>query len=174
MVRQLAGVFCCLSLLVAGCANPRVGGAGIELPGSDDDAAAAELTARLQAAGVPAEPASSPSSLFVYRAGRATLLSPVLQSGGLDRIIGARSYAPTAGRGEDDLRSLAAVLNAQLNVASFKVAGGALLMETNLTFLDRLAVEEVLAFLDWLDAIELAIRRVDAEGRVLLLSSGAP
>jgi hypothetical protein len=174
MVRQLAGVFCCMTLMVAGCAHLPSGNARIELTGSDDNAAAVELTARLRAAGVPVEPASSPSSLFVYRAGRATLLSPVLQSDGLDRIIGTRSYAPAAGQGEQALRSLAAALNERLNVASFKVAGGALLMEANLTFLDRLAVEEVLAFLDWLDAIELAIGRVDEDGRVLLLSAGGP
>ena len=172
MVRQLGAGFCCAALLLAGCANMRPADSVLELEGSDDAAAAAALTASLRAAGVPAEPATSPASLFVYRDGRATLLSPVLQAEGLDRIIGARSYAPAGGRGEAALAALATTLNESLNVAGFKVAGGALLMEANLTFLDRLTVAELRAFLDWLDAIELAIRRVDEQERVLLLSAG--
>ena len=174
MVRQLAGAICCTTVLLSGCAGLGAGGTGFELAGSDDAAAAVTLRERLRAAGVPVEPASSPSSLFAYRAGRATLLSPVLQADGLDRIIGARSYAPAGGHGERDLEALAVRLNEGLNVASFKVAGGALLMETNLTFLNRLTIDEVLAFLDWLDAIELAVRYVDADGQVLLLSADAP
>jgi hypothetical protein len=173
MVRQLAAAICCSLMLLAGCAGLRPAGSGIELTGSDDAAAVTALMQRLRDAGLPVEAAASPSSLFVYRAGRATLLSPVLQNEGLDRIIGARSYAPAAGQDEAAVAALAARLNDGLNVASFKVAAGALLMETNLTFLDRLSVDEVLAFLDWLDAVELAIRRVDDERRVLLLSATA-
>ena len=70
----------------------------------------------------------------------------------------------------DELAGLARALNERLNVASFKLADGALLMEANLTFLDRLSVPQLLAFLDWLDQIELAIRRVDAETRLLRLT----
>jgi hypothetical protein len=173
MVRQLAGAICCSLMLLSGCAGLRLSRSGVELSGSDDVAAAAVLMERLRDAGLPVEAASSPASLFVYRAGRATLLSPVLQNEGLDRVIGARSYAPAAGRDEVALAALANSLNDGLNVASFKVAAGALLMEANLTFLDRLSVEELLAFLDWLDAVELAIRRVDEEQRVLLLSATA-
>lgn len=165
--RAIGGAF----LLLAGCAGFQPGGGDLTLEGSDDAAAATAIRAGLQDAGLPVEPAAGPASLFVYRDGRATLLSPVLQAEGLDRIIASRSYAPAAGRGEPELQALALTLNERLNVAGFKVSGGALLMEANLTFVDRLRLEELLAFLDWLDAIELAIRRVDAEGRALLLTT---
>jgi hypothetical protein len=158
-------------MLAAGCAGMRPDAGALMLTGNDDAAAAAVLRDRLHAAGLPVEPAESPASLFVYRRGRATLLSPVLQAEGLDRIIAARSYAPAAGRGAAELETLALSLNRALNVAGFKVSGDALLMEANLTFVDRLEVAELLAFLDWLDSIELAIRRVDAESRALLLTT---
>ena len=171
MLRQNIAAIGCLGLLLAGCVGTRGEPAPIELAGSDDAAAALELRARLHAAGVPVEPATSPNSLFVYRRGMATLLSPVLQTEGLDRIIVSRSYAPAAGAGVAELDALARTLNERLNVASFKVADGALLLETNLTFIDRVTEAELMALFDWLDQIELAIRRVDADSRVLLLST---
>lgn len=161
----------CLALLLTGCANLGTEQAAITLTGSDDEAAATAVRALLADAGQPVEPAASPASLFVYRQGRATLLSPVLQAQGLDRIIAARSYAPAAGVGEAQLEALALELNQMLNVAGFKVSGAALVMEANLTFVDRLTLDELLGFLDWLDTIELAIRRVDEERRALLLTT---
>ena len=171
MVRQATAAMGCLALLLAGCAGLRSDEAAIALTGSDDEAAATAVRALLADAGQPVEPAAAPASLFVYRQGRATLLSPVLQAEGLDRIIASRSYAPAAGAGEPELEALALTLNRRLNVAGFKVSGAALVMEANLTFVDRLTLAELLGFLDWLDTIELAIRRVDQERRALLLTT---
>ena len=171
MVRQATAAMGCLALLLTGCANLGSEQAGITLTGSDDAAAALAVRTLLADAGQPVEPAAAPSSLFVYRQGRATLLSPVLQEQGLDRIIASRSYAPAAGAGEPELEALALELNRRLNVAGFKVSGGALVMEANLTFVDRLTLDELLDFLDWLDTIELAIRRVDQERPALLLTT---
>jgi hypothetical protein len=173
MVRQAIGTICLAGFLLTGCATPR-SGESIALPGNDDAAAALEIRAALHEAGLPVEAASGPTSLFVYRRGMATLLSPVLQTDGLDRVIGARSYAPSAGVSGEELAGLARTLNERLNVASFKLADDALLMEANFTFVDRLSIPQLLAFLDWLDQIELAIRHVDAEtGLLLLTGSGA-
>ncbi len=159
-------------LLLAACATVSGPGSRLDLAESDDEAAAAALEGLLGARGVPAESGSDRASLLVYRRGMATLLEPVMQRDGLDRIISTRRYAPAPGKSESELAGLAGRLNDTLNVGTFSVEGGALVFQSQLTFLDRVGAPELLAFLDWLDTAELAIARVDREGRVLLLSGG--
>lgn len=158
--------------LLAACATVSGPGSRLDLGDSDDDAAAAALLRLLDAHGVPAEPGSDGASLLVYRRGMATRLDPVVQPDGLDRIISTRRYAPAPGRSESDLAALAGRLNDTLNVGVFGVEGGALVFQSQLTFLDRVGAPELLAFLDWLDTAELAIARVDLESGALLLSGG--
>ena len=69
-----------------------------------------------------------------------------------------------------DLDALARSLNDSLNVGVFSVEAGALVFQSQLTFVDRIRAAEMLAFLDWLDTAELAIARVDRDAGVLLLS----
>jgi hypothetical protein len=159
-------------LLLAACATVSGPGARLDLAGSDDQAAAAALVGLLGGRGVPAESGSDGASLLVYRRGMATRLEPVMQRDGLDRIISTRRYAPAPGKSESELAGLAGGLNDTLNVGAFSVEGGALVFQSQLTFLDRVGAPELLAFLDWLDTAELAIVRVDRESRVLLLSGG--
>lgn len=124
----------------------------------------------LQSRDIPAETASDGVSVFVYRRGMATLLSPIVQAEGLDRVVATRRYAPAPGRDDDDLRALAARLNDTLNVGTFSVDAGALVFQSQMTFLDRLSAGELEAFLGWLDAAELAVARVDGERGTLLIS----
>ena len=47
---------------------------------------------------------------------------------------------------------------------------GALIFQTHMTFLDEISAAQITAFLDWLDAAELAIVAVDGDDPVLSLS----
>ena len=171
MVRQGLPALCLSVAVIAGCATASRSSDVLHLPGDDDQAAVSELASFLGSAQLPVEKSPVGNSLFVYRRGMATLLSPVLQNDGLDRIIATRSYAPAPGREDGDLVELAFELNDQLNVGGFAVADGALIYETNLTFVDRVSLEEIKQFLDWLDDVELAIKSIDKERGVLLLTA---
>jgi len=169
VLHRLFSLFAALAL--AGCASVQDHGPTRVLAGSDDKAAAESILELLGAAGVPAEPASDGTSVFVYRRGMATLLAPIVQTEGMDRIVATRRYAPAPGRDDQDLDGLARRLNDTLNVGVFSVDAGALLFQSQMTFVDRLDSGELVAFLGWLDAAELAISRVDGPGGVLLISS---
>lgn len=172
--RHLRTLFAALIALTipAGCAAPSGDPPGLLLEGSDDAAAAQALEAYLRRAEQPVELSSDGLGVFVYRRGMATLLTPVLQSEGLDRIVATRVYGPAPGRGETELGGLAARLNASLNVGVFSLEQGALAFQTQLAFVDRVAQEALLAFLDWLDAVEIAIGSVDGEDGTLALTAG--
>ncbi len=171
MVREGLPALCLSVAVIAGCATASRSSDVLQLPGDDDQAAVGQLVAFLGSAELPLERSPGGNSLFVYRRGMATLLSPVLQNDGLDRIIATRSYAPAPGWEEQDLAELAFELNDQLNVGGFAVADGALIYEANLTFVDRVSLDEFMRFLDWLDDVELAIKTVDEERGVLLLTA---
>ena len=156
--------------MFAGCASMAGYGDVRSVTGSDDGAAAAAVLDLLRARDIPAEPASDARSVFVYRGGMATLLSPIVQSDGLDRIVATRSYAPAPGHSDKDLHLLAGQLNESLNVGVFSVDEGALVFQSQMTFFDRLQSDELVAFLGWLDAAELAIVRVDGSPGILLIS----
>lgn len=158
------------ALAMAGCVTAAGLGSSRDVSGSDDAAAATAILNTLRAEGVPAEPASDERSVFVYQRGMATLLSPIVQSEGLDRIVATRRYAPAAGAGDQDLRDLAGALNDTLNVGVFSVEEGVLVFQSQMTFVDRLQGRELVAFLGWLDAVELAIARVDGSPASLLLT----
>ncbi len=158
------------ALFFAGCVSMNGLESSRDVAGSDDAAAARAILDLLRAAGVPAEPASDERSVFVYRRGMATLLSPIVQSDGLDRIVATRRYAPAPGRSDEDLQGLAVRLNDALNVGVFSVDAGALVFQGQMTFVDRLYGGELVAFLGWLDAAELAVARVDGKDGALLLS----
>lgn len=159
---------CCL---MSACATMPAPERALVLDGDDDAAGARALEAFLRDAGQPVEASSDGLGVFVYKRGMATLLSPVLQNEGLDRIVATRIYGPASGRGDTDLMVLAAALNQQLNVGVFAVDQGALVFQSHATFMNRLTESEVLAFVTWLDQAELAIARVDAESGTLLLTS---
>ena len=159
-----------LALLASACATTAGSGAGLDLSDSDDPMAAAAVRNMLDRQGVPVEAGSDGESVLVYHRGMATRLEPVMQPEGLDRIVSTRRYAPAPGRSERDLDALARSLNDSLNVGVFSVEAGALVFQSQLTFVDRIRAAEMLAFLDWLDTAELAIARVDRDAGVLLLS----
>lgn len=159
-------------LLLSACAATTGAGRGLDLAGSDDASAAAAIRDLLDRQGVPVEAGSDGASLLVYRRGMATRLEPVMQPDGLDRVISTRRYAPAPGKTEATLSDLSQALNDALNVGVFSVEGGALVFQSQLTFVDRVGSAELLAFLDWLDTAELAIARVDRDGGVLLLTGG--
>ncbi len=160
-------------MIVSACAAPLGGRHSLQLEGSDDAVAAAALGDYLRQAGQPAELSSDALGVFVYRRGMATLLTPVLQNEGLDRIVATRVYGPAPGRGADDLADLAARLNATLNVGVFSVEQGALAFQTQLGFVNRVSREELLALLDWLDTVEVAIATVDGDAGTLGLTANA-
>ena len=158
------------ALFLCSCANLPAGDERLALSGDDDAAAAVALEGFLGEIGLPVETGSDGLSVFVYRRGMATLLTPVTRSEGLDRLIATRSYAPAAGRDDSQLVALATRLNSRLNVGVFSVESGALVFQTHMTFVDQITAAEISAFLDWLDAAELAIVAVDRDDPVLLLS----
>ena len=163
-------ISCILLLLVAGCAINGSGSPHVQLDGTADDVAAAKLAEFLAQNGLPAEVSPGGDSLFAYRNAQATLLSPVVDADGLDRLIASRNYAPAPGKDVEDLQALVTRLNNQLNVGAFAVDEGTLLLQANLTFIDRLALDELIAFLDWLDDVEDAIRIVDGDQGALHIS----
>lgn len=160
------------ALLLSACAATTGAGPGLDLAGSDDATAAAALRDLLDRQGVPVEAGSDGASLLVYRRGMATRLEPVMQPDALDRVISTRRYAPAPGNTQEALWALAKALNDALNVGVFSVEGGALLFQSQMTFVDRVTAAELLAFMDWLDTAELAISQVDSESGVLLLTGG--
>lgn len=157
--------------LLGACATTRTPARVLLLDGDDDAAGARALEVFLREGGQPVEASSDGLGVFVYSRGMTTLLSPVLQTDGLDRIVSTRIYGPAGGRNEDDLARLAGALNHQLNVGVFAVDQGALVFQSHATFMDRLSETEVLAFIAWLDQAELAIARVDGESGTLLLTA---
>lgn len=159
------------ALVLLGCSSLHFEQPVRNLAGSDDKAAAEAILDLLGAAGVPAEPASDGVSVFVYRRGMATLLAPIVQTDGMDRIVSTRRYAPAPGRSDKDLAGLARRLNDTLNVGVFSVEEGALVFQSQMTFIDKLDSGELVAFLGWLDAAELAIARVDGSDHTLLISN---
>ena len=167
-IRRCAALVVCL--LLSACATMPSDPA-LLLDGDDDEAGARALETFLRDAGQPVEASSDGFGVFVYQRGMATLLSPVLQTDGLDRIVATRIYGPAMGHGEEDLIHLAAALNDQLNVGVFAVDQGALVFQSHTTFIDRLTETELLAFMAWLDQAELAIARVDAASGTLLLTT---
>lgn len=136
------------------------------LDGTDDAVATESLASWLAENGFLVE--YDRIVLTVYRDGRQTRMSPVLEAGGLDRIIISRRYPVAPGTDAARLTALMLELNAALNVGVFAVDDGQLLFEGNLTFVDRLAFAEVDAYLRWLDTVEAAIRRVEGETPALL------
>lgn len=168
VLHRLLVIFVALAL--AGCASVQGRDAGREVSGSDDRAAADSIRELLATAGVAVEQASDGVSVFVYRRGMATLLTPIVQTAGLDRIVSTRRYAPAPGHSDEDLAALALALNDTLNVGVFSVEGGALVFQSQMTFLDRVDSQELVAFLGWLDAAELAMARVDGPAGTLLIS----
>lgn len=158
--------------MLSGCAAPFAARPGVVLEGSDDGAAARTLKDFLNEAEQPVELSSDGLGVFVYRRGMATLLTPILQSEGLDRIVATRVYGPAPGNGEAELAALAGRLNASLNVGVFSLEQGALAFHTQLVFVDLVSREELLAFLDWLDSVEIAIEAVDAAEGTLGLTAG--
>ena len=94
--------------------------------------------------------------------------SPVLQDGGLDRLVATRRFAAQPGVSAPDLEAFAGELNASLNVGVFVADSGALLYQTHATFLDTITEAEIGAFLAWMGQVELAILRVE-DGRDLLV-----
>jgi hypothetical protein len=160
-----------VALALAGCASIHNSRPSRDLVGSDDKAAAESVLDLLGEAGVPAELSSDGLSVFVYRRGMATLLTPIVQADGMDRVVATRRYAPAAGHTDEDLGDLAQRLNDALNVGVFSVDAGALVFQSQMTFLDQLDSEELVAFLGWLDAAELAVERVDGPEGVLLISN---
>ena len=170
MLRQGLPFFLLTITVITACATSSRSSNSLLLEGDDDQVAVSELADFLGNAGLPVEQSPLGNSLFVYKRGMATLLSPVLQNDGLDRIIATRSYAPAAGHDDEDLETIAFELNDQLNVGGFAVVDGALVFETNLTFVNSLSLEEISRFLDWLDDVEVAIRTIDQDRGVLLLT----
>ena len=104
------------------------------------------------------------------RASDTTLLAPIVQADGMDRIVSTRRYAPAPGHSQDELVDLARRLNDNLNVGVFSVEEGALVFQSQMTFIDRLNSGELVAFLGWLDAAELAMARVDGSDHTLLIN----
>lgn len=158
-------------LVLVACSSLHYQEPSRDLSGSDDKAAAESILELLGAAGVPAEPASDGASVFVYRRGMTTLLAPIVQADGMDRVVSTRRYAPASGRSDKELVDLARRLNETLNVGVFSVEEGALVFQSQMTFIDRLNSGELVAFLGWLDAAELAIVRVDGSGHTLMISN---
>jgi len=167
------GVFLLCGILTA-CVASGSTGSSLLLEGNDDANAALALERYLRHAQQPVEMSSDQLGVFVYRRGMATLLTPVIQSDGFDRIVATRIYGPAPGRGETELAALAARLNASLNVGVFSLEQGALAFQTQLGFVNRVSLEELMAFLDWLDAAEVAIIAVDdGDGTLGLTVSSA-
>jgi len=166
------GVFLLIGILTA-CVASGSNNSSLLLEGNDDAAAALALERYLRQAQQPVELSSDQLGVFVYRRGMATLLTPVVQSDGFDRIVATRIYAPAPGRGEAELAELAGTLNASLNVGVFSLEQGALAFQAQLGFVNRVSLEELVAFLDWLDAAEIAIAAVDGGNGTLGLTVSA-
>ncbi|MGB5591762.1 MAG: hypothetical protein WBN31_12510, partial [Gammaproteobacteria bacterium] len=108
-----------LSAILSACVSSSGAGSTLVLEGSDDIAAASALEGYLRGAGQPVERSSDQLGVFVYRRGMATLLTPVVQSDGFDRIVATRIYGPAPGRGGPELAARAAHLNATRQVGGF-------------------------------------------------------
>ena len=157
---------------VAGCAaTPPAAPAGVlDLSGTSDEAAAGLLARFLLDQGYRVRLAG-PLTVEAGTDSVSAVLSPVLQAGGLDRLLATRRFAAQPGVPEADLRTFAEELNASLNVGVFVAESGELLYQTHATFLDSITEAEIGAFLAWTGQVELAIARVEGDRSLLVWSA---
>ncbi len=167
--RHLRLVVVLASAAAGACAaTPAAGPVDVlDLSGYSDEAAAGPLARFLLDQGYRVRLAGP----MTVEAGTDTVsatFSPVLQDGGLDRLVATRRFPAQPGLSAADLGAFAEELNASLNVGVFVADAGDLLYQTHATFLDVISEAEVRAFLAWMGQVELAIGRVE-DGRELLI-----
>ena len=153
----------------AGCATapPVTAPDALNLSGYSDEAAAGPLARFLLDRGYRVRIAG-PMTVEAGTDSLSAVFSPVLQDGGLDRLVATRRFAAQPGVSAADLEAFAGQLNASLNGGVFVADSGELLYQTHATFLDTITEAEIGAFLAWMGQVEQAIVRVE-DGRDLLV-----
>ena len=141
----------------------------LDLSGYSDEAAAGPLARFLLDRGYRVRLAG-PMTVEAGTDSVSAVFSPVLQDGGLDRLVATRRFAAQPGVPAADLEMFAEELNASLNVGVFVADSGELIYQTHATFRDTLTEAEIGAFLAWMGQVEMAMARVE-DGRDLLIWS---
>jgi hypothetical protein len=167
-IRFLAVAF---ALCVAGCATPPAS-AGLVVPAPDEQAAASLLGGYLLALGWTVHLAEG-ARVEARREDEAITLEPLLDAGGLDRVIVSRHWPRGAEADEAALRALALELNEVLNVGQFRVTPSGLSLQSSLAFLDALDPRLLDAFLEYSAEVRFAVGQVEGERNLLAPVEGA-
>ena len=160
--RLLPILACCF---LAACATPRQP-QGLEMPAPDEPRAASLLAGYLLGRGWTVKLADA-TLVLAERGPERLQLEPLLDAGGLDRIIVWRSWPVAPEADPAALQAFALELNATLNVGQFQAVPGELRFQSSLSFLDAVDPALLDAFLEFTGQVRLAVEQVQ-DGRVLL------
>jgi hypothetical protein len=152
------------ALASAGCAAPRPS-AGLLMPAPDEQGAGALLAGFLLGLGWTVT--LDGTRVAASRGDERLYLDPVLEAGGLDRVIVARAWPYAEGAGEAERAAFARELNAALNVGQFLADPGGLVLQASLPFLEELDPRLLVAFLDFTADVRLAVLQVQGERALL-------
>jgi hypothetical protein len=161
-IRVLLLLACCG---LAACATPRQP-QGLEMPAPHEARAASLLAGYLLGRGWTVT-LEEPTVVRAERGSERVQLEPLLDAGGLDRIILWRSWPAATGAAPAALEAFALELNATLNVGQFQAGPGELRLQSSLAFLDALEPQLLDAFLEFTARVRLAVEQVQG-GRELL------
>lgn len=157
---------------LAACATPRPP-QGLEMGGLQEARAANLLAGYLLGQGW-AVTLEDETLVRAERGAERLQLEPLLDAGGLDRIIVWRSWPAAPGADPALLSTFALELNATLNVGQFQAGPDALYLQSSLVFLDVVEPQLLDAFLEFTARVRLAVERVEGERMLLAPVEAGP
>lgn len=158
---------------LAACAAPRASD-GLSMPAPDEPRAASLLAGYLLARGWTVRLAE-PTLVEATRGAESLRLEPLLDAGGLDRVLVTRTWPAAPDAAPEALRDFARELDEALNVGRFLAVPAALELQASLPFLGTLDPRLLDAFIAFTADVRLAILQVQGERRLLApVEGGGP
>lgn len=150
---------------LAACAAPRAP-EGLSMPAPDEPRAASLLAGYLLAHGWTVRLAE-PTLVEATRGAETLRLEPLLDAGGLDRVLVSRAWPAAPDAAPEALQEFARELDEALNVGRFRAAPAALELQAALPFLGTLDPRLLDAFILFTADVRLAVLQVQGERRLL-------
>lgn len=150
---------------LAACATPRPP-AGLSMPAPDEGHAASLLAAYLLAQGWTVRLAE-PTLVEATRGAERLRVEPLLDAGGLDRVLVSRAWPAAPGADPEALSDLARELDELLNVGRFRAEPEALVLQAALPFLESLDPRLLDAFIAFTAEVRFAVLQVQGERHLL-------
>lgn len=148
----VAGLFAVSNVAMAASATK--GGEFLVLEMSDNNVAAKKLVAFLRSHGIDASLHNEDMVRVAYHGGH-FMIRPRMTSNRLDRLIVYKLYRVDAiFIGDPRVQDMVTRINARYNIGTFTLAGKGrtLVVQTQVTFMDRVSEKEIMRTLKWLTA----------------------